>query len=372
MRPVINRSAPIALFSPSLALGGAERVLVNLAQGFMDRGRQIDVVLSKATGEYIPQLPRNATVVDLNSRRVLTSLPGLVRYLRERRPATLIAFQDHCGIIAIWARAIAGVPTQIIPTVHTAWSGSLREQSGIKLRLLRYVARFAYSRVRSVVAVSNGVAEDLSHTLQLMPEMIKVIYNPIIDDRIWDLANEPMRHPWFDSGEPPVVIAVGRLSPEKDFVTLIRAFALLRHQVSCRLIVLGDGPERGSLERLAWDLGVNINVQFTGFVTNPYVYMKHSAVFVLSSLREGLPTALVEALSLNVPVVSTDCAHGPREILCNGLYGALVPVGDADAMASALVSVLRVKPRINTTVAAAPFTFDRALKAYTSLLATSL
>jgi glycosyltransferase involved in cell wall biosynthesis len=337
----------------------------------MNRGRQVDIVLSQATGEYVRQLPSNASVVDLKSRRVLTSLPGLVRYLRERRPITLIAFQDHCGVVAIWARAIAGVPTQIIPTVHTTWSSALREKSAVKMRLLRHIVRFTYPSVSVVVAVSNGVAKDLSDTLQLRPELVKVIYNPIIDVRISELANEPTCHPWFGSGQPPVVIAAGRLSPEKDFVTLLRAFAVLRHEVSCRMMVLGDGPERCSLEQLAHDLGVQADVQFPGFVPNPYVYMKHAAVFVLSSLREGLPTALVEALFLNIPVVATDCAHGPREVLRNGLYGTLVPPGDADAIASAVAAVLRAKPKINTAAAVAPFTVDRALQSYTALLAPS-
>jgi len=371
MRAMINRSLPVALFSPSLIPGGAERVLVNLARGFIDRERQVDIVLSHATGEYIRQLPRDATVVDLGSRRVLSSLPGLVRYLRKRRPIGLIAFQDHCSVVAIWARALAGVPTQIIPTVHTTWSRVLCEQSSLKVRLLRYIARFTYPSASTVVAVSRGVADDLSDVLQIMPELIKVIYNPIIDERISELASEPMSHPWFGSDQVPVVIAAGRLSPEKDFATLLRAFATIRHQLPCRMIVMGDGPERCSLEKLARDLGIDGDVQFPGFVPNPYVYMKHAAVFVLSSLREGLPTALVEALSLNVPVVSTDCAHGPREILCNGLYGTLVPVGDADAIASAVADVLRTRPQTNAANAVAPFTLDRALQSYTALLAPS-
>jgi glycosyltransferase involved in cell wall biosynthesis len=369
---VINNSSPIALFSPSLVPGGAERVLVNLARGFINRGRQVDIVLSQATGEYVRQLPCNASVVDLKSRRVLTSLPGLVRYLRERRPIALIAFQDHCGVVAIWARATAGVPTQIIPTVHTTWSSALREKSTVKMRLLRHIVRFTYPSVSFVVAVSNGVAEDLSDTLQLRPELVKVIYNPIIDVRISELANEPMCHPWFGSGQPPVVIAAGRLSPEKDFVTLLRAFAVLRHQVSCRMMVLGDGPERCSLEQLAHDLGVQADVQFPGFVSNPYVYMKHAAVFVLSSLREGLPTALVEALSLNIPVVATDCASGPREILCDGRYGMLVPVADPAAIAAAIVSTLQSTKRIDTRRAVQPFRIESAVDAYIAIVSPAL
>jgi glycosyltransferase involved in cell wall biosynthesis len=365
---MIVSSRPIALFSPSLAPGGAERVLVNLARGFIDRGRQVDVVLSQATGEYIDQLPENVKLVDLKSHRVFASLPGLVRYLRECRPAALFAFQDHCGVAAIWARAIAGVPTQIVPTVHTTWSGALCERSNLKLRLLRYLAQFTYPSASSIVAVSHGVAEDLSSTLQLTPNLIKVIYNPIVDARIGKLAGQPLSHPWLASGQPPVVIAAGRLSPEKDFATLLRAFAVLRNQVVCRLILLGDGPERTSLEQLARELGVQENVQFLGFVANPYMYMKRAAVFALSSVREGLPTALVEALSLNIPVVSTDCANGPREILCNGLYGTLVAVGDADGIAAALADVLLSKARTDITGAAERFTLDRALQSYTALL----
>jgi glycosyltransferase involved in cell wall biosynthesis len=198
--------------------------------------------------------------------------------------------------------------------------------------------------------------------------LIKVIYNPIVDLRIDQLANQPLSHPWLASGQPPVLIAAGRLSPEKDFGTLLRAFEMLHRQIECRLILLGDGPERTSLEQLACNLGVQENVQFLGFVANPYMYMKRASVFVLSSIREGLPTALVEALSLNVPVVSTDCANGPREILCNGLYGTLVPVGDANGIASAVAAVLRSKAQTNIAVAAEPFTLDRAVDSYSALL----
>lgn len=356
----------IALFSASLVGGGAERVLVNLARGFISRGLSVDVVLSRATGEYLSDLPAEVRIVNLNSRRVLTSLPGLVSYLRRCRPVAVIGFQDHCNIAAAWARKLANDDCRVIATVHTTWSGALNANRTIRQTILKHVAKSSYSRGVSVVAVSEGVADDMAKAVGVARRLIRVIYNPIVDDRLTQLAQQDIDHPWFVPCGDPVIVGVGRLAEEKDFSTLLRAFSLVRAEARCRLVLLGEGPERTKLQQLARNLGIEHDTQFAGFVKNPYPYMKRATAFVLSSSREGLPTALVEALALGTPVISTDCRNGPREILCDGKFGKLAPVGDARALARAVLDVFRGTPRIDPA-AVARFSFEAAVNSYLEL-----
>jgi glycosyltransferase involved in cell wall biosynthesis len=171
-------------------------------------------------------------------------------------------------------------------------------------------------------------------------ERITVIYNPVFTPDLLHKAQEPVDHPWFAPAGLPVILGVGRLAEQKDFFTLIRAFALVRQHRPARLIIVGEGPDRPGLEALARELGVADDVSLPGFSTNPYAYMRQADVFVLSSLFEGLPAVLVEALAVGVPIVSTRCPHGPEEILQDGICGPLVPVGDAAAMADAICATL--------------------------------
>jgi glycosyltransferase involved in cell wall biosynthesis len=169
---------------------------------------------------------------------------------------------------------------------------------------------------------------------------IQVIYNPIVTPDLQAKAKAPLEHPWFRSGEPPVILAAGRLTAQKDYSMLIRAFARVRQVRPARLMILGEGEDRPILEELARQLGVEQDVSLPGFVMNPYPYMAHAALFVLSSRWEGLPTVLVEALYCGAPLIATDCPSGPREILRDGQYGQLVPVGDDIFLARAIETTL--------------------------------
>jgi len=330
----------VALFLPSLRGGGAERVMVNLARGFVERGLQVDLVLAKAEGPYLSQVSQSVRVVDLKSKRVLYSLPGLVRYLRREQPKALLSAMDHTNVVALWAKKLARVPTRVVVSVHSTTSIATKRAKNIRGRMMPLFIRKFYPWADAVVAVSKGVAEDLLKIAGLPKEKIRVIYNPVITPDLFAKAEEPVDHPWFRPGEPPVILGIGRLTEAKDFPTLIRAFALVRKERPARLMILGEGEERPKLEALVRELGLEKDVSLPGFVDNPYKYMKRAAVFVLSSRWEGLPTVLIEALALGIPVVSTDCPSGPREILDGGRWGRLVAVGDVGSMAKAVEETL--------------------------------
>jgi glycosyltransferase involved in cell wall biosynthesis len=263
--------------------------------------------------------------------------------MRRRHPKAIVCFQDHASIVALWARGLARTSTPIVATVHNTWSQLLAHGTS-KTRLLAQCVRRAYSRVESVVAVSEGAADDLSATLGLSRDDIKVIYNPVISPELLEKSREPLDHPWFSPGCPPVILGIGRLTQQKDFRTLVFAFERVRRRMICRLMILGEGEDLTTLQRLVESAGLSDDVTFPGFVQNPYKYLARSSLFVLSSLWEGLPTVLIEALALGVPVVSSDCESGPREILERGRHGKLVKPGDPEALSLAIIEALLHRP----------------------------
>ena len=356
----------LALFLPSLRGGGAERVMVHLARGFAERGFQVDLVLAKAEGPYLAEVPPSVRVVDLRASRVLFSLPGLVRYLRKERPYALLSALNHANVIVCLAHRLARVPSRLVISEHNTLSAS-RPQNA-RGRLLPWFMRWTYPWADAVIAVSQGVAEDLVRTLGISAERVKVIYNPVVDDDLLTKSKEPLDHPWFTEGAPPVILGVGRLTEQKDFPNLIRAFALVRAQRPARLMILGEGELRPQLEALVHELGLQDDVALPGFVKNPYAYMARAAVFVLSSRWEGLGVALIEAMASGTPVVSTDCPSGPREILEDGRWGRLVPVGDVDALAEAIVTTLDETEHPDVAARAKEFNVNYAVENYLKVL----
>jgi glycosyltransferase involved in cell wall biosynthesis len=330
----------VAIFTASMDGGGAERAMLKLAGGIADQGYDVDLVLSRAEGHYLDEVPDSVRIVDLHARRVLSSIPGLVRYLRRERPNAMLTSMNYVNIVGIWARTLARVDTRLIVNEQNALSLEAAHSPRRRHRLMpRLIKRF-YPWADGVTSVARGTADDLVSTAGVSPNLIEVVHNPIVTTELRELVAAPLDHPWFAPGEVPVVLGVGRLAPQKDFGTLIRAFARVIVRRPCRLMILGDGPERSSLEALVDERGLTGSVDLPGWVSNPYPYMAHAGVFVLSSRWEGLPSVLIEALFCEVPVVATDCLSGPREILEGGRYGALVPVGDEEALAAAIETAL--------------------------------
>lgn len=361
--------ADISVFLPSLAGGGAERVMLNLAGKMAERGLRVDLVLCQTSGAFLEQVPAEVRVISLGASRVSFSLLKLVRYLRATQPKALLSAMDHTNVIAILAARIAMVGTRVVVSVHTALTEASLLGLPFRRRWLIRLMRLTYPRADNVVAVSEGVASDLVSRFQLGHRDVTVVYNPIVSAELGTLASLPLEHPWFAVGEPPVVLGVGRLIDSKDFGTLIRAVALLRRQRNVRLVILGEGEERLRLETLVHDLGMDLDVDMPGFVGNPYRFMRRAAVVALSSRHEGLPTVLVEAIACGTPVVSCDCPWGPAEVLEAGNIGRLTAVGDPQELSAALGDTLDKPPdRARLLARASNFTIDESVARYLKLL----
>ncbi|MBT9173925.1 MAG: N-acetylgalactosamine-N,N'-diacetylbacillosaminyl-diphospho-undecaprenol 4-alpha-N-acetylgalactosaminyltransferase [Syntrophomonadaceae bacterium] len=337
-------SIKIALFLPSLHVGGAERVLLNLARGFAERGLAVDLVVAKAEGPYLSQVPKEVRIVDLRASRILTSLPALALYLRRERPEVMLSAIDHANIVALWARKLSAAPSRIVVSVHSTLTRATDNEPHVRGRLVPRLVAWFYPWADAVVAVSRGVAEDLAASTGLSAERIKVIHNPVVTPELLKKAKEPLEHPWFASGQPPVILAVGRLTAAKDYPALIKAFKLVRADRPARLMILGEGEGRTGLEALVRELGLEKDVLLLGHVDNPYNYMALAAVFALSSAWEGFGNVLAEAMAVGTPVVSTDCPSGPAEILEGGKWGRLVPAGNPEMLAGAIVASIMDRP----------------------------
>jgi glycosyltransferase involved in cell wall biosynthesis len=358
----------IAFFLPLLTAGGAERVTLNLAQGITERGLRVDLVLAAAEGPFRDQVPPAVRLVDLRAGRVLRSLIPLSSYLRRERPRVLFSQMDHANLVALWAAKLARRATPVVVTVHNTMSQATRQEGRLAESLWPPLLRTFYPWAASVVAVSRGAADDLARTAGLPRDRIEVVYNPVITPAMMALAGQAPDHPWFAPGQPPVIVGVGRLTRQKDFPSLIRAFAEVRRLRTAHLIILGEGEDRTALETLVTELGLTADVALPGFRENAMAYLAGSALFVLSSAWEGLPTVLIEALAAGTRVVSTDCPSGPREILQEGRLGALVPVGDATALAEAMIEALDRPGDPVPRDALTPFTRDAAVDHYLSLI----
>jgi glycosyltransferase involved in cell wall biosynthesis len=338
-----NGGTTVALFFPSFAGGGAERVMLLLADAMLSKGVRVDIVVARAEGPRMADVPVGARVVELGARRMLAAFLPLVKYLRTEKPHTVLSTLVHANVIAIAANLFVRPRCKIVVREANTVSREAAGGGRLRERVLPWFARLTYPLADGVVAVSQGVADDLERLGAVSRDRLYVINNPVPLSDIEAKAMELLDDENFD-GSMPVILGIGRLVPQKDFPTLLRAFRQVRLERNCRLMILGDGPERHALESLARELEIDQDVVLPGFVENPYAYLHHGSLFVLSSVWEGFPNVLVEAMATGIPVVATDCPSGPAEILENGNLGPLVPVGDVDGMAAAIIRTLDKPP----------------------------
>lgn len=268
-----------------------------------------------------------------------------MRYFRHQNVIGMIPVFDYFEPVPIVALKLARWPqarkTRVVFTIHSP-TQFLNDLSTSKRWVVEGLFRMTIRMADEIVAVSRGVATDWADYFGIPNERIRVIYNPVDVERIQELAAQATADTMQLENTVPLILAVGRLSPEKDFATLLWAFAILRERRPARLLILGEGEERATLTQLAADLGITEWVSLPGFVPNPHPYMARASVLALSSRYEGFSNVILEALALGIPIVATDCPYGPSEILEGGRYGALVPVGNPEAMAEALLRGLVV------------------------------
>lgn len=357
----------IIFFLPTLHGGGAERITINLIKGMLKRDIPLELVVASAEGSYLHQIPKSVSVVNLAVGRVIKAILPLSHYLQQNRPSALVSHMSHANVVAVLAKKLTRTKTRLILVEHNTLS--VNKSNLIRARFIPPLMKWLYPSVDAIVGVSKGVAEDLEFQLGLAEQKVNVIYNPVVDEQLIAKAKTPLDHPWFEKGHLPVFLAVGRLTTQKDFSTLIKAFALLRKHRLARLIILGEGELRTELEAMVNMLGIAEDISLPGFVENPYAYMYNANAFILSSRWEGLPTVLIEAMACGCPVVATDCPSGPKEILDAGKYGALVPVGDEIALSAAMSNVLDNSVNTDLLVQRTmDFSVEQATSKYLALL----
>ncbi len=342
---MMKRDLSISLFLPTLAGGGAERVMVRRSRAFAERGIDVEMVLANATGDYLPELPSTVKVVNLGASRVLFSIPRLALYLRRVRPAILLSTLRHANCAALIARKLARTSTRIFVREAITPLSQARQMSILTAPLLLTSIRL-YREAEAIIVNSQYVANELREILKSQIPKVYVISNPVVEENLLRHAQQPVDHPWFTDQTAPVVVSVGRLTAQKDFETLVRAIPLVHRYKDCRLVILGEGEQRAHIESLIVQLGLQDKVWMPGFDPNPFRYMARASVFVLSSRWEGSPNALIEALACGAPAVATDCPGGSREILEDGKWGKLVPVGNPEALAEAIVYTLKTPPDV--------------------------
>jgi len=325
---------------PALVAGGAEKVMLLLAESFIARDIEVDLVVTTSRGELRDRVPSGVRIVSLGASRIALSLLPLSKYMLRERPVVILSAMTPANCIAQLARLLSRCKSRLYVVEHTNINRYASEVSSIEIKVLMRLVRWLYKQTDGVIAVSHGAAKSLSKATKMAETSIHVIYNPVISAEMFEKANKPKELALPGSTTLPLIVTAGRLSEAKDHQTLIEAFVLLQQKLRAQLCILGEGPNRKQLEKLILDNGLEKNVFLVGYVENPYPYFNDADVFVLSSTREGLPTVLIEALAMKLPVVSTDCPSGPREVLNNGDYGALVPVGKPAEMANAILAIL--------------------------------
>ncbi len=324
----------VEVFMPTLDGGGAERVTLSLCSALQQRGHDVGLVLAEARGSLKDDVPVGLPVVDLHRPRVVTSAAALRRHLRRTRPAVLVSVLTHANVVATVVTKVVRPRVRLIVMHHNTMSLSARNSANRRERLMPLLSGLAYRAADAIVAVSEGVADDLAAETGIARTRIQVLPNPIEYERIAALAQQPLPPGLVPPGDGPLLLAAGRLTRQKNFALLLDAFAKL--PADFRLALLGDGERRDELQAQAAALGVADRVVFGGFVANPYPVFRAADVYVMSSDWEGLPTVLLESLFFDIAVVSTDCRSGPRQILAAGGHGTLVPVGNAGALAAAV------------------------------------
>ncbi|MEO0736775.1 MAG: glycosyltransferase [Cyanobacteria bacterium J06649_12] len=385
-----NSSKKVALLLHDLEEGGMQVVCLKLMQALNEHPNlELELVLSNQAGDFLNRVPDNISLINLAIpfqlclKYVYHLTIALSQYLRRSKPDVILSNLPFVNLITLLSKILSFSQVSTILVEHTLpLERSLQHEGDNKLSqrftsILTVMTRILYPYADHIVTPSHGMAKELSQAIGLKGyqlDKLKAVYNPVVDCQLFQKAQQVLEHPWFQPNQPPVILAVGRLTVQKDYTTLLQAFALLRKEMPARLVILGDGPMRAQLEALITTLNIEADVDLPGFVDNPYGYMSRSSVFVLSSVWETFGVVLVEALACGCPVISTDCDYGPAEVLDNGEYGSLVPVKDTYALSQAMKAVLTTSTHDPQKLKerAQSFSLEQSANQYLSMMEVSM
>lgn len=388
----------IAIYVSSLKGGGAERVMLYLAQGMIDQNHSVDILLARYEGDYIKQAPKSANIIPLKKSirlhgflialwrssfrskllsqfklpRFLSLLPAVNNYINQYNPDILISALHNCNLSAVVAKSCTNTNLSLIVTEHISLSSFIQSVPERKTKLLPFI-KLLYPHASGIITVSEGVKTDLSAIADIPLDKITTIYNPVVTSVMLEKMGEKASHPWLNNPEYFTLLAAGRLTKQKDYVTLITAVERLKNRIPLKLIILGEGSERKSLSTLIKNKDLTDTIELYGFCDNPFAFMAQADLFVLSSALEGLSMVLLEALACGCKIVSTDCPHGPSEVLQQGKYGTLVPIKNPKKLALAIEDIFYEKiQHKNGQEYALKFTLEKATQEYLNLALKNL
>jgi len=334
----------IALVLPSLSGGGAERVFVTLANEFKKNIQRVDlVVTSSHNSKYLNEIDEDVNVIFFHKKRMLYGIIPLIKYFRKDSPDVVLCAIGHCIAVTYISLILSSQrkTTKIFARITESVSSKKHTRLTIRSFLMKKALKLIYNNVNGIICLTNDMAKELKEYYDLKRHIEKIA-NPAITSKLlkdsYERIEKPL--PWDTSAADGFILSAGRLTDQKDYSTLINAFVNVRKNKNINLVILGEGPKRGELQTLAEDLGVGEHIWLPGFLDNPFPYLRKASVFVLTSKWEGLPNILIQALACGTPVISSDCPTGPRDILANGSFGKLVPIGDIREFSNSIDEVL--------------------------------
>lgn len=340
----------IGILLPSLSDGGAEKVIVSLANKFHDYGFTVDLLLVQASGVYFDLLSKDVNVIDLNSKRAIFAIPRLISYIKRSEVDILFSALTHTNVTFVLSRYLSGKKVPIFISERSLISkGHYFSDSARHKKIKRVFFGFLYRRVTKIIAISDGCAEDIVSTIGVPRESIEVIYNPLLVEKVTSDSSEVVEVFSKKPKGDKVIIGVGRLMPVKNFSQLIRVFSEVSKVRSVSLIILGEGRQRKELEHQIEELDLSRKVSLPGFTCSPLKFMEKCDLFVSTSQWEGFGNVFLEAMSVSLPIVSVNCPGGPREILEDGKWGALVPPNDEVALANSIIKMLDSKEGLDAS-----------------------
>lgn len=360
----------ILVVTPLFALAGVPLAQVRFARALRARGHSVELIIGHIHPDYDFVPPAELKTTIWNKPNVRSMFWPLVRYLRRKKPDIVFSAEDHLNIVVQLAAIISGSKAKISGSCRVTPFDTYSDKTFSKGWLLKQIAKLVMKRADALTCVSKDMVAQYQQVFSSPPH--ECVYNIVDDAQARERMREPVEHHWLKDRSVPVAVAAGRLAPWKGFAFAIEAIGLLNKYQPVKLLILGDGPLRAELQDLIDRLDLNDSVELVGYVQNALKYFANADLFILSSLVEGMPNVLVEAMMCGCTPVATDCPTGPRELLKDGAFGYLVPVQDATEMANGIKKALNnPMPRESLESAIAPFKDNVVLDRHFSLLGIS-